>query len=220
MDYIGGNVWVNVSVASSVLQHLALFIREHIDSPGCSMCHSNLAPQILVITLLGVAGVLAVPGPDTPYHDGGGQGSGGAHRGCRVEYEEVCQSSYETQCSNSYQDICLSVPETVCSPYKENQCFDVAEVDCQTREEKVCGLVEVPECQTKMEIIQEQQCSVEKVCSPVETVKCSPVTEDVCVTVPDLHCEDIPQEICQTKLEIGQHQQCFTVRYITTIVNC
>ena len=81
MDYIGGNVWVNVSVASSVLQHLALLIIEHIDSPGCSMCQSNLAPQILVITLLGVAGVLAVPGPDTPYHDGGGQGSGGGPMG-------------------------------------------------------------------------------------------------------------------------------------------
>ena len=152
------------------------------------MCQSKLLAQILVSSVLGLGGVLAGPGPDTgtAYHEGGG---------CRVEYEEVCQSSYETQCSNSYQDICLSVPETRCSPYKEKQCFDVAEVDCQVREEKVCGLVEVPECQTKMEVIQEQQCSLKKVCSAVETVKCSPVTEEQCLTVPDLHCEDLPEEV-------------------------
>ena len=143
LHYIGGNC---PGDCLSCHQHVAL--SEHIDSPGCSMCHSNFA-RIFLVSVLPLR--LAVPGPQ--YHEGG------AGTDCRVEYEEVCQSSYETQCSNSYQDVCLSVHQTKCSPYKEKQCFDVSDVSCGVREEKVCTVVEVPECQTKMEVIQEQQCS-------------------------------------------------------------
>lgn len=197
LHYIGGNC---PGDCLSCHQHVAL--SEHIDSPGCSMCRSNFA-RIFLVSVLPLR--LAVPGPQ--YHEGG------AGTDCRVEYEEVCQSSYETQCSNSYQDVCLSVHQTKCSPYKEKQCFDVSDVSCGVREEKVCTVVEVPECQTKMEVIQEQQCStaVEKVCTAVETSSCSPVTSEQCLTVPDVHCEEVPDQTCQTKLEVTQHQQCFSV---------